>query len=89
VSKGVYSAKLQFVLRKMNINLNKIGIRFFSMRFPTKESRDRLLKFGLRKKRPPRLGKEVRKRLIKGYADDIRKLSELTGISFGDWLDTQ
>ncbi len=88
VSKSVYSAKLQFVLRKMNINLNKIGIRFFSMRFPTKESRDRLLKLGLKKQRPPRLKKDVKKRLIKGYADDIRKLSNLTGIFFDDWLDT-
>lgn len=37
----------------------------------------------------PRLSAQARARLLPGFADDIRLLSQLTGESFEDWLSTE
>ncbi len=86
VSKDVYSPKLQFILRKINNRANKIANAYFSISYNSKQSRDRFLKLGFKKQRPPGLSIEIKKELIRKYADDIEKLSKLTTISFDDWI---
>lgn len=85
-SRSIYSPGLQFALRKANDLLVKIAPRLFSFTFKTKESRDWLLGLGLKEGRPPKLREETGKELLERYRDDIRCLSELTGISFEEWL---
>ncbi len=87
VSRDVYSPKLQFILRKINNQANKIVNKIYSPTYySSKSSRDFILKIGLKKQKPAKLSMEVKKTLIKNYSDDLKKLSKIIDISFDDWI---
>ncbi len=80
ISKSVYSAKLQFVLRKINDRLIR------QKAFKTKKERDALLEWGTRSRNPTRMNDETKKMQLKSYEKDIRRLSKLTDMNFDDWM---
>lgn len=85
ISRDVYSPKLQFMLRKTNNCINKIVNKLYSTGYTSKRSRDWILKIGLKKHKSAKLSIETKNLLIKNYANDLRKLSKMTNISFDDW----
>lgn len=86
VSSGVYSPKIQFVLRILNSLANKVAVKIFKKEFKTQNSRDWLVRMGLNGKKPVNIREDTRNRLIEKYSEDIRNLSKLTGIYFDDWI---
>ena len=86
VSTGVYSPKIQFILRIMNRIANIIAAKLFKKEFKTKSSRDWLVRMGLNQKEPLKMREDTRRMLTGKYSEDIRNLSELTGIYFDDWI---
>jgi len=85
-SVGVYSPKIQFILRIINSIANKAAVRIFKKEFKTKSSRDWLVRMGLNEKKPLKMREDTRNMLIEKYSEDIRNLSKMTGIYFDDWI---
>ena len=86
VSKEVYSPLIQFFLRKISKRINHYQFKYYNYRVKTKDDRDRLIKIGLRNRKPKPLKPILKKYLLRKYQEDIYKLAELTGIDFNIWL---
>ena len=66
-------------------------LKNFPGQYPYKEivsklERDQLMHLGLKTGKPPTLNNRVRKHLLKKFAPDIEKLSDLTGRDWSEWL---
>lgn len=75
---------LQFLLRKFNHRFLRMG-RLHLRPSVTKRERDLLLRLGQLNKKPPKLDSALKKALMSRYAEDLKKLSELTMIDFSGW----
>ena len=81
-SKSLFSPTIQFILRKINNSLNK----HIKKNTRTKETRDKLMKLGVIKKKPFKIKKSTKQMLKSKYIQDIKNLSKLTDINFNSWL---
>ena len=86
VSNRIYSPKLQFFLRKLNSFVINFRKTFSNRKSISKKARDRLLKLGIRKgPRVEKINKDIRKKLLNDYQQDIIRLSEYLNKNFSSW----
>ena len=84
-SYDVHASWLQFGLRKINQTIiEKKPVRWL---IKTKEQRDRLLSWGLKNQKPPKLEQDIRRDLLSNYKGDINKLESLLHKDLSIWFD--
>ena len=79
----VISPRLQVLLRRITNLLIRLRI---IKKFNTIAERDRLLKLGLKKEKPPPLSNEVRKWLLEKYKEDILRLEKIIDRDLSIWF---
>jgi hypothetical protein len=83
-SKAVISPAFQFFLRKCNHRFCRLR-RLHRKPVVTKKERDLLLRLGQLNRKPGRMKPQLKEELMRKYAEDIHRLSDLTQLDFTDW----
>lgn len=83
-SKTVMLPALQFLLRKCNHRFLRMR-RVHLKKDLSKKERDQLLRVGQLEKKPKKIDPALKNELMKRYAEDLNRLSELTKLDLSAW----